>query len=155
MGQTERELKWHRRFLDVARLVSTWSKDPSTQTGGNGFARGVDDSEERYADREVKYRFVVHCNTNAIYSAALRGVSLRGATMYLTGPPCNECMKGIVQSGITRVVWPEDNPFEKDVATQQRWQGSIEVSNAMARAAGIEFLRVPDPLPGEPTDIPF
>jgi len=153
----ERSLKWHRRFLDVARLVATWSKDPSTKTGCvvvdqignivstgyNGFARGVQDTEERYNDRPTKYLFVVHCDTNAIYSAARRGVSLHGCTMYLTGPPCNECMKGIVQAGITRVVWPEDNPFEKDPATQARWKDSIEVTNAMAREAGVEFVRVP------------
>ena len=155
---TDRELKWHRRFLNEARAKATWSKDPSTKTGCvvvdddgaivstgyNGFARGVDDKPDRYNDREVKYRFVVHCDTNAIYSAARRGVSLLGTTMYLTGPPCNECMKGIIQSGIRRVLWPEDNPFEKDPATQARWQVSIEATNAMAAEAGVEFIRVPE-----------
>jgi len=152
-----RRMKWHRRYLDVARLVSTWSKDPSTQTGCvvvdqignivstgyNGFARGVEDTPERLNDRPTKYLYVVHCDTNAIYSAARRGVSLVGCTMYLTGPPCNECMKGIIQAGITRVCWPEDNPFEKDPATQARWQVSIEATHNMAIEAGVEFVRVP------------
>ena len=153
-----RELKWHRRFLEQCRGIASWSKDPSTQTGCvvvdqegaivstgyNGFARGINDSDARYNHRETKYMFVVHCDTNAIYSAARRGVALRGCTMYLTGPPCNECMKGIIQAGITRVVWPEDNPFEKDFDTQARWQRSIEVTNQMANEAGVEFLRVPE-----------
>lgn len=152
-----RTLKWHRRFLEVARLISTWSKDPSTKTGCvvvdrnraivsvgyNGFARGVVDSAERYDDRETKYRFVVHCDTNAIYSAANRGVSLQGCTMYLTGPPCNECMKGIVQSGIDAVVWPEDNPFERDESVRARWAAQIEAAEDMADEAGVAFLRVP------------
>lgn len=25
--------KWHKRFMEVAELVSTWSKDPSTKVG--------------------------------------------------------------------------------------------------------------------------
>ena len=25
--------KWHKRFMEVAELVATWSKDPSTKTG--------------------------------------------------------------------------------------------------------------------------
>lgn len=151
-----RALKWDTRFLDVCRLVSTWSKDPSTKTGCvivdenraivstgyNGFARGVVDHPERYSDRSTKYRYVVHCDTNAIYSAARRGVSLKGCTMYLTGPPCNECMKGIIQSGITKVVWPADNPFERDPLVQERWRESIAATYLMASEAGILLSRV-------------
>lgn len=25
--------KWHYRFMEVARLIATWSKDPNTKTG--------------------------------------------------------------------------------------------------------------------------
>ena len=25
--------KWHKRFMEVAELVATWSKDPSPKTG--------------------------------------------------------------------------------------------------------------------------
>jgi deoxycytidylate deaminase len=28
-----RRLKWDLRFLELAKLVASWSKDPSTQTG--------------------------------------------------------------------------------------------------------------------------
>ena len=48
--------KWDIRFLEMAKLVASWSKDPSTQVGAiavrnrtviaqgyNGFPRGVDD----------------------------------------------------------------------------------------------------------------
>ena len=33
MGNMVNELKWHGRFLDLAALISTWSKDPSTKVG--------------------------------------------------------------------------------------------------------------------------
>ena len=120
------------------------SEGAIVSTGYNGFARGVNDSDARYIHRETKYMFVVRCDTNAIYNAARRGAALLGCTMYLTGPPCNECMKGIIQAGITRVVWPEDSPFEKDFDVQARWQRSIEVTNQMANEAGVEFLRIPE-----------
>ncbi len=152
-----REMKWHRRFLDVCTVVASWSKDPSTKTscvvvdamhaivstGYNGFPRGVRDDPRRYNERKVKYLLIVHAETNAIYSAAQRGVSLLGCTMYLANAPCNECMKGIIQAGIHRVVWPEDNPLEKDPATQERWRVSLQSTVRMAQEAGIELVRVP------------
>jgi deoxycytidylate deaminase len=69
-----RQEKWDRRYLELAQFVSGWSKDPSTKTGAvvvdedgvvsvgfNGFAPGVNDAPERYANRELKYKMVVHC----------------------------------------------------------------------------------------------
>lgn len=149
--------KWDRRFLALAEVIATWSKDPSTQTGCvvvdedraivatgyNGFPRGVRDTQDRYENRELKYQLVAHCDSNAVFSAARRGVSLAGATMYLTGPPCNECTKAIIQAGITRVAWPRDNKFEQDEATRARWASSIGISEQMAEEAGVEFTRVP------------
>ena len=66
--------KWDIRYMELARQISTWSKDPSKKIGAvvvsktgqvlaqgyNGFPRGVTDSKERYEDREVKYKYVVH-----------------------------------------------------------------------------------------------
>ena len=53
--------KWDSRFLEIANLVATWSKDPSTQigaiavkdkrlisTGYNGFPRGIEDLKDSY-----------------------------------------------------------------------------------------------------------
>lgn len=153
--QSQRRLRWDRRFLEMALLVATWSKDPSTQTGCvvvrgrrvlatgyNGFPRGVRDLDHRYAQRELKYKFVAHCDRNAIDDAAHRGVPLAGADMYLTGPPCNECMKSIIQAGILRVVWPVDNKFERDPATLRRWADSIKVTWLMAEEARVQLERV-------------
>ena len=110
--------KWDYRFLDLAQLVSTWSKDPSKQIGAvaigdkrqilaqgyNGFPRGVIDSEDRYADRQRKYELVVHAEMNVIYNASYNGVSLNDSTLYVHGlPACSECAKGIIQVGIKRV----------------------------------------------------
>ena len=65
--------KWTRRYIDLAKSVSEWSKDPSRKIGAvaigdkgqilaqgfNGFPRGITDSVERYNNRELKYKFVV------------------------------------------------------------------------------------------------
>ena len=91
--------KWDERYLSLAAEVATWSKDPSTQVGAvtvgskkevlsqgfNGFPRGIHDTDERYNDRETKYKFVVHAEMNAIYNATYSGASLDGATLMYMG----------------------------------------------------------------------
>lgn len=146
----ERQLKWDRRYQDLARYVSLWSKDPSTQSGAvivgddnqvvsvgyNGFARGVDDSPERYADRELKYKMVVHCEVNTVLSA---GRPVRGCTLY-TWPfaCCSRCAAIMTQAGITRVVSP---PLPDGL--RERWGADIELSARMFEEAGVE-LRITD-----------
>jgi dCMP deaminase len=138
--------KWTRRYLDIAKEVSTWSKDPSKQIGAvavgdkgqilsqgyNGFPRGVKDTNERYNDREEKYKYVVHGEMNCIYNACNSGVSLNGATLYVTGlPVCSECAKGIIQVGIKKVVmeYPKDIP--------PIWEKSVQLTKQMFLEANV------------------
>ena len=138
--------KWTRRYLDIAKEVSTWSKDPSKQIGAvavgdkgqilsqgyNGFPRGVKDTNERYNDREEKYKYVVHGEMNCIYNACNSGVSLNGATLYVTGlPVCSECAKGIIQVGIKKVVmeYPKDIP--------PTWEKSVQLTKQMFLEANV------------------
>lgn len=107
--------KWDKRFLDLAAHVAAWSKDPSTQVGCvlvddrrrvigmgyNGFPRGVDDSEERYADRPTKYLMVQHAEANAVLNATHE---VRGATAYITHHPCATCAGLLIQAGVARIV---------------------------------------------------
>lgn len=114
----KRFIKWDNRFLELAALISTWSKDPSTQvgavvvdnkqriisTGFNGFARGILDSEERYNDRETKYKIILHAEDNALLFAQK---DLEGCTIYTYPfPPCSKCAPKIIQCGVKRVVAP-------------------------------------------------
>ncbi len=110
--------KWDQRFLTLAAHFATWSKDPSTQVGAvivdhdrriigegfNGFPRGVGDHEERYLEKAVKYKLVVHAEANAILNAVK---SVRHCSLYATKAPCTECVKLIIQSGINEVISPE------------------------------------------------
>lgn len=147
---------WDELFLRMAMLIAKKSKDPSTQTGCvvadpdrrvrsigfNGFPAGVQDLPSRYANREFKYPLIAHCDSNAIYSAARSGISLLGCTMYLTGPPCSECMKGIIQSGIVEVVWPRPNKFQDDPETLARWRESFKMTELMQAESGVRFREV-------------
>lgn len=108
--------KWDARFANLAKLVSLWSKDPSTKVGAvvvrpdktvcsvgfNGFPRGVEDNPEWYADREIKYKVIKHAEENAMMFATER---LTGYTLYVYPlAPCASCAGDIIQRGIKRVV---------------------------------------------------
>ena len=93
---------WDKRFLQLAKHISEWSKDPSTQvgcvvvgpdrelrsTGFNGLPRGIEDNEQRLNNREIKYPLICHAEENAIMHAARIGMSLKDCTAYVTWPPC-------------------------------------------------------------------
>lgn len=139
--------KWDARYINLAKEVSTWSKDPSSKigaiavggkgdvlsTGYNGFPRHILDGDERYADRQIKYKYIVHAEANCIYNATYNGVSLKGATMYVYGLPCcSECAKAIIQVGVERVVMHGD-PFN------ERWRESVEQTLEMFKEARIDW----------------
>lgn len=133
---------WDRHFLDVAEVASRPSKDPSRRVGAvivdtarrqigsgyNGFPRGVRDSADRYSDKSVKLRLVVHAEANAIYNSS---ASLIGGVLYCTSFTCSECAKAIIQSGIMRVVCPTP------VNLSQRWQDDAQFSRTMFAEAGV------------------
>ena len=83
--------KWNRRFMELAFMVASWSKDPSTKTGAvvvgpdreiratgyNGLVRGVDDNIPERMERPTKYDFFEHADKcrSGIYADLLcRGV---------------------------------------------------------------------------------
>ncbi len=147
-----RQEKWDRRFLELAKLVSTWSKDPSTKvgavlvldrkvvgTGYNGFPRDVEDTEARLQKRELKYQMVVHAEVNAIIEA---GRKAKGSTLYvypsfMLPPVCSDCAGVAIQAGVAGIVGYEPDLNDPRV---QRWVDSIAVSETMWSEAGL-FIR--------------
>ena len=100
--------------------------------GYNGFARGVRDDEARYADRELKYKMVVHCDRNAILSARRAVVD---CTMYTWPfPPCAPCAAMIIQAGIVRVV---SVPCQPDKL--ERLRDDFAIAETMYRESGVMF----------------
>ncbi len=143
------QLRWDRDFLAMAEWYALRkSKDPSTKVGAvitrgreivslgyNGFARGVNDLPERYADRAIKYKLVVHAERNAM---AFARQNLTGCTLY-TWPfmPCPVCAGEVIQVGITRVVAPVCPP-----EILERWKDDLELSRLQFREAGVELVEV-------------
>lgn len=137
--------KWDNRFIGLANLIATWSRDPSTGVGAviadknnrivsmgfNGFPRSVRDDDAILENRDEKLRRTIHAETNAILFAP-RPVA--GCTIYVTHPPCAKCAAVIIQSGIARVVSrPPWNSFT------DRWADDIKSANEMFIEAGVTF----------------
>jgi dCMP deaminase len=111
-------MDWDTYFMEMANLVSTKSKDRSTQvgcvivgpnrevrtTGYNGFCRGIDDDVEERHERPEKYLWSEHAERNAIYNAARNGIRIEDCTAYTTVFPCADCARGLIQSGVVRIV---------------------------------------------------
>ena len=137
--------KWDRRFLELAKHISKWSKDPSTKvgcvvvgedreirsTGFNGFPRGIEDDSDRLEDREQKYPLICHAEENAIMHAARIGISLKGNTAYISWPPCSRCARSLIQAGVNEVVFPAG------VDVPKRWRPDFDIAIAMMNEAGI------------------
>ena len=147
--------KWHRRFMELAVVIAGWSKDTSTKTGAivvgpdreiratgyNGLVRGVDDDKPERMERPTKYDFFEHAERNAIYNACLTGTSLKGCILYATHPPCTDCARAIIQSGIKMVV---TNELEvRNDITSQTWRDKLEYSRQMFEEAGVEYIVLP------------
>jgi len=140
--------KWDIRFARLAKEISTWSKDPSTQigavivnddrrilgTGYNGFpSRIADDS--RLNDGEKKYPIIIHAEMNALVNCLQSGVPVKDATIYVYGlPVCSDCGKMLVQSGIGRIVMCYPKPLP------DHWVTSCQKSEKLFIEAGINFI---------------
>ncbi len=67
----------------------------------------------------------LHAEQNAIIQAALHGVSIAGATIYVTHQPCVICAKMIINAGIGRVVCKSAYPDA--LARQMLHEAGIEL----------------------------
>lgn len=134
---------WTKRFIDMADLVASWSKDPSTRVGAvivrpdktvasvgfNGFPAGMDDSPAAYADREFKLKHIVHAEFNALDHLS---ASPSGCDIYITHPPCRRCAEDLVVARISRVFFRKP-----DAALLSRW--NIQDSLDYLDKYGIEY----------------
>lgn len=142
-------LKWDEYFMGLAMLAGMRSKDPNTQVGCcivdadnrilslgyNGFPMGCSDDEfpwERQAKSsyDTKYNYVCHAELNAILS--YKGASLKGAKVYVSQFPCNECAKAIIQAGIKSIIYFDDKYADTD---------TVKSSKRMFNAVGLKYKK--------------
>ncbi|MBL4831493.1 MAG: cytidine/deoxycytidylate deaminase family protein [Aliivibrio sp.] len=139
--------KWAKRFFQMAELVGSWSKDPSTQVGAvitehirivsvgfNGYPHGISDSADT-DDRDMKLLKTLHAEENAILFAKR---DLDGCDIWVTHFPCPNCAAKIIQTGISAVHCPEQS---EDFLS--RWGDKIKISEDMFKQAGVEVDWLP------------
>ncbi len=118
-----------KNFINIAKELATASKCVSKQvgavivkngrilsTGYNGTPAGFTNCNEYWngeytaEHHEWSKTYEIHAEMNAIIWAAREGISIEGATIYVTLEPCSECSKNVIASGIKRIVY--DKPYE-------------------------------------------
>lgn len=127
-------------------LAAEKSKDPSTKIGAvlvrgdniisigyNGFPRGIQDTNDRLINREEKYFYIVHAEHNSILNAAKNGIATKGAVLYTSGMPCNECAKAIVQAGISTVYIHKQYPS----LSHGKWAKSVSKAIEIFDESGV------------------
>lgn len=148
-------MTWDEYFIKIAEVVSRKSKDPSSKigavivtpeheivaTGFNGFPRGINEYDPTRWERPIKYKYVEHAERNACYSAAKRGASVQGCTLYLTGfgpptVPCVECTKAVIQSGITTIKGYAYKP------APDNWLDDLAFAQHLLQETNVEFIEL-------------
>lgn len=127
---TDKELKHHRLYMDIAVRVSEMSYAVRNKVGcviekggriismgWNGMPTGWDNTCEEETlwlndvlltqPTLVTKDEVLHAESNAIAKLARDGQSSLGCTVYITLAPCLQCAKLIHQSGINTIVYKE------------------------------------------------
>lgn len=137
--------KWDIRFARIATEVASWSKDPGTKvgavlvsdrriiaTGYNGFPQNIEDSIQRYSNRELKLAYTVHAEVNAILNAAKNGATTKDSTLYVTFSPCVNCATSVIQAGVKKVICPCIS------TAPERWKSSFQLGQSLLIEAGVQ-----------------
>ena len=144
--------KWDKYFTEMVKVVASKSEDQSTKcgaiivkptnevisTGYNGLPRGFKDTQERQ-ERPLKYSFFEHAERNAIYNAARIGVETLGCKIYVTGIPCCDCARAIIQCGIKEVIYISGLHSK---GFEERWAESIKNSLLMFEECGVSIREI-------------
>jgi dCMP deaminase len=150
---------WDQLYLTMCYLVGMRSRDEHTHvgsvivdsdnvlvsTGYNSYPRNIEpDSEGKRASREggEKYFWMEHAERNAIYNAARRGTVLKGCKLYVPWPPCCDCARGIIQTGISEVIIHKNGEDFYNKNTNGQWLESHKRTMQMFEEAGVTIKYV-------------
>lgn len=111
-----KQLKYDKAYLRMAREWAKLSYCQRKQVGAiivkdrmiisDGY-NGTPTGFENFCEDDEGYTkwYVLHAEANAILKVAASTQSSKGATLYITLSPCQNCSKLIHQAGIIRVVY--------------------------------------------------
>lgn len=112
----KKQLQYDIAYLRMAREWSKLSYCKRKQVGAlivkdkmiisDGY-NGTPTGFENFCEDEEGYTkwYVLHAEANAILKVASSTQSCKGATLYITMSPCQQCSKLIHQAGISRLVY--------------------------------------------------
>lgn len=137
----KKQLRYDKAYLRIAKEWGKLSHCKRKQVGAiitkdrmiisDGY-NGTPTGFENYCEDDEGYTkwYVLHAEANAILKVAASTQSCKGATLYITLSPCQECSKLIHQSGIIRVVY--SNGYRDDSGLR------------FLEKAGIELVKIED-----------
>ncbi len=136
---------WDEYFMEIAHVIAKRSNCSRRHvaavivkeryilsTGYNGTPHGVRNCFDGGCPRCAGHAksgthldecLCVHAEQNAICQAALYGIAVEGATIYVTISPCLTCAKLIINAGIKEVVYGGDYAFQDEVKKMFRAAG--------------------------------
>ena len=137
------------RYMGLAFIHASFSKDPSTQvgaiivnknneivgTGYNGPPASINDNEIDWS-RPNKYAYIKHAELNAIKHSS----ETDGTTLYVTGMPCDKCMLEIADAKISNIIYFEMNKIV-DSCSMLADISKIEMALEIARLAKINIRK--------------
>jgi dCMP deaminase len=142
---------WDELFMRDAYNWASKSKDTSTKIGAvivkdniplmhgyNGIPRKVRDDIPERNERPEKYYYYEHAERNAFFNCARKGIATEGATMYCIASPCAECARGIINSGITKLIIHKQWDDVGILKFYSRWKESFDRSLIMFNEAEVE-----------------
>jgi dCMP deaminase len=89
--------------------------------------------------------YTEHSERNAIYNAARCGIQLEGCTIYISGmPPCADCARAIIQSGIKEIV-------VETLEMREDWKGQMIAAKEMLDEASVLVRLCDKPVVSGPT----
>lgn len=139
-------------YMDIATTVAQRSHDAQTKvgallvnnkssailaTGFNGFIKGAKD-DMLPNTRPEKYEYILHAEVNLLTNCARHGISMDDCYLICTMSPCKNCMRLMINSGVTKVIAKELYSDFKDILKmrdvrinyQQNAEGFYEITYA-------------------------
>ena len=101
-------------------------------TGYNGAPAGISHCTEKTCLRTIynipsgeRHELCrgLHAEQNAIIQAALHGVSINDAAIYITNQPCSICTKMLINSGIRKFIYR--HPYNDKLAAEMMEEANI------------------------------
>jgi len=151
---------WDEYYLTIAYVVAQRSFDASSKcgcvlvsndnrvlsTGYNGPLKHSID-EEIPLTRPEKYCHMLHGEENALLAYSGSHQDIQNATAYITSRPCHKCLRMLLQKGITKIIYGENETKmvgEDDMKAQElmidhqiKWHGYPhieEIKNDLVQA---------------------